>query len=122
MSALSSTSEVMPSARISSPSGRDVLAAGIGQAVADDVVEAIDLVAEDMAVGAEQVAVIEAGAGKGPVLRAIDRKAAHAARRAAAPAGIEAVRGVEAEGHGAGPADFRRFPGIGGAGDVAGLV
>ena len=62
----------------------------VGQAAADLVVEPVDLVAKDMAVGAEQVAIIEAGAGKGPVLGPIDRKAAHAARRAAAPAGIDA--------------------------------
>src|SRR5690606_33226824 len=44
----------------------------------------------------------------------VDGKAANAARRAAAPAGIEAPRRVETEGLGARPADFRRLPGGGG--------
>src|SRR5690606_30606769 len=69
----------------------------IGPAIAYLVIEAVHLIAVDMAVGAEEIAVEQPGIGKCPMFRPIDRKAARAARRAAAPARIDALGRVEAE-------------------------
>src|SRR5207249_4338389 len=95
---------------------------GVGQAAAYLEVEPVDLIAIDMAVGAQQVAIIDTSAGKGPVLGPVDRKAAHAARRATAPTGIDPARRIEPEGRRTRPADFRRFPGVGGAGDITAAI
>src|SRR5580765_4132399 len=50
----------------------------LGQSIANEVVEPIDLVAEGVALSAEQIAITESRAGTRPMLRPIHRKAAHA--------------------------------------------
>ena len=82
----------------------------MGQAATDFIGKPVHLISEDPGCTAEDVTIIEPGPGEGPVLRAIDRKSLGAARAAAGPAGIEPVRGVEAEACRTGTADFRRFP------------
>ena len=67
------------------PGGRAARLGRFGQTAADDVVQTVDLIAEGMALGAEQVSVAQAGLGEGPVLGPIHRKAADAARCATDP-------------------------------------
>ncbi len=80
------------------------------ESIADDVIESVDLVTEDPAVGAEDVAVAETAIGKGPVVWAVDRESARSAPGAVAEAGVDSLRTVDPEGAGSGPVHLRRFP------------
>lgn len=52
------------------------------QSSPDHIVEPVNLIAEGMAFRAQKITVIDAGSCKGPMLGAIDRETAHAARGA----------------------------------------
>src|ERR1700677_291856 len=101
--------------------GRSARLGGPGQAAADDVIQPVDLVSEGMAVGAQQVAVIESGVGKGPVLGPVYREAADSAGRAPSPSCVEAAGRIETEGLGPRPPDLRCLPGARGARGIRGL-
>src|ERR1700679_3524044 len=68
-----------------------------------------------MAVGAQQIAVVDAGAGEGPMVGPVNGEAPHAARRATAPSGIKSIGGIQTEGLGPGPPRLACLPGAGGA-------
>ena len=102
---------------------RAALAGRFRQAVADDMVEAVDLVAENVAVGAEQVAVVEAGAGERPVLGPVDRES-RARRAARSRPSRHRCRAVALSPKVAAPGRpiSGRLPGIGGAPDIAAAI
>src|SRR5690349_16789572 len=77
--------------------GRSAGCGRIRPAVADLIVEAVDLIAVDVAVGAKQITVEKSGVCKRPVLRPVDGEATHAARRAAAPSCIDAIGRIQAK-------------------------
>src|SRR5262249_18690210 len=92
------------------------------ESIANEVVETIDLVAEAVALSAETIAITKSRAGKRPMLRPIHRKAAHASRRTATPACVNAVGGIQAERQCAGTSRLARLPGTAGARWICGLV
>ena len=101
---------------------RAAVGGDIRQAATDLMVQPVDLIAEDVAIGAEKIAIVDAGIGEGPVVGPIDRKTTSAARRAAAPSGIYALGGAQAEGQRTRAADLGRFPCVGRTRDVVRLV
>ena len=87
-----------PKCQYFQPIGHLLCPGRIRQTIADDIVEAIDLVGEDATLCAQHITITKTRTLESPVPGAINGKASRTEGNATAPTGINAANGIQTEG------------------------